>query len=580
MLAATLALSFAGGGSSLYAWNVSRASSPKDDLDSSFVMVQSEAELSSLQHSLPVVRISASPPEPEGGTSIFSSWNTGERSGKGYFAIQTWDGIIIKNPPRVVELSKSGDGLVIPIAECDNYNTAYSFLQMLSEYEVSDSFVSLFYCKVFGYSIEQLLHREKQMTPTITTETNSIRIPRIVHHTLKYLAQPGNIVFQGLFRISGETEKIGKLITEIDNGVYKFTDICTTTSMLKRFFGQLPSSLIPLNDPYFGEYCLAREPSPGLALAVKEVVERIPKSHAVVLEVFVDFLNIVAAFQEINLMKRANLAIVLGPTLIPTPILQYYDLGRVTLLCMMEYYDTIFSEIPRADRPWEGLNLVPQLLPPPPPPDLPPPDLPPCIGECLPPHDLPPEVPGISEGSEQQECHSPPPDLPPDFREEVENLLHLPPLDLPPELPLDFSPSAETCGSLPPLDLPPDLPGGGSGLESCLSLPPLDLPPTCPLGVIESGNKTCSSALPPPDLPPDFLPPTKLDDDLSVVSVEESVSRQPPSDAPPLVDEELVSHQPPSDVSPLVDEEFSHQPPSDVPLVDEEGGGGLPLQTD
>lgn len=136
---------------------------------------------------------------------------------------------------------------------------------------------------------------------------------------------------QGIYRLSGNAATITRLKTEINKGNYsellqETTDVNAVSGLLKCkglliivFFRELLDPLIPF-DTYERFIASMRnfllisgiENYDDRLIAIKTLVQALPKENYTVLEYLMQHLVKIASFSEKNKMEPSNLAIVFG----------------------------------------------------------------------------------------------------------------------------------------------------------------------------------------------------------------------------------------------------------------------------
>jgi len=143
-------------------------------------------------------------------------------------------------------------------------------------------------------------------------------IPAILIHTTHWIREHG--ITEGIFRKSGSTKEIEHYQLCYDEGVIEMVnqidpsvDPHTISSLLKSFFRNLPTSLIPPShyqkflDINTDGHCLDH---------ISSLLKTLPRVHYSVLGYLCKFLNDISKFSAITLMDVSNISLVIGPNII------------------------------------------------------------------------------------------------------------------------------------------------------------------------------------------------------------------------------------------------------------------------
>lgn len=129
------------------------------------------------------------------------------------------------------------------------------------------------------------------------------RVPLVVEFCVQKVEENGlNIL--GIYRISGQKLTINKMSAQMDKGNYVFEngedDIHNVTSLLKKFFKELPDPLIP-DSMYKNFLACARIADQEEQLAsLKDLVFHLPTAHYHTLRFLIRHLNQVIAHSKEN----------------------------------------------------------------------------------------------------------------------------------------------------------------------------------------------------------------------------------------------------------------------------------------
>lgn len=181
-------------------------------------------------------------------------------------------------------------------------------------------------------------------------ETSYPDVPRFVVDCIEYIEQIDCIQMDGLYRASGNKVSIDELKQKLtDSYIYDpklivADDIHTLTSLLKLFFRELGSPLIPHNTyKSFPETSKLKEPS-GIE-DIKNALKAMKNPNRETLKFLIKHLTTVAHYSSENRMPASNLAIVWGPCILGANQIEF-DIGRMNTIAkvLIENYDQIFGE--------------------------------------------------------------------------------------------------------------------------------------------------------------------------------------------------------------------------------------------
>lgn len=140
-------------------------------------------------------------------------------------------------------------------------------------------------------------------------------IPNVVFDCVSFLRQ--HVQHYGLFRLSGAAASVQRYIEQYDSrGTASFPPgelVDTVATLLKRFFSDLPDSLLPM-DKYDD---VLNAVAAGLSVAgVRRVFRSFSLERFALCQFLFDFLAAVASQHETNMMTASNLGVCFGPTLL------------------------------------------------------------------------------------------------------------------------------------------------------------------------------------------------------------------------------------------------------------------------
>lgn len=133
---------------------------------------------------------------------------------------------------------------------------------------------------------------------------------------------------EGIFRISGETEKSSKVFASLKNASPNFTnvDVHDISSALKRYLREMDDPLIPMS--CYDLICSCKGEKGVNVPRLKAMLAMLPRSNYKSLKVLMQFCDTVVQHSEVNKMSARNLGIVLGPTCMRVPDDPLKDLSQ------------------------------------------------------------------------------------------------------------------------------------------------------------------------------------------------------------------------------------------------------------
>uniref|UniRef100_A0A674P2X9 SLIT-ROBO Rho GTPase-activating protein 1 n=1 Tax=Takifugu rubripes TaxID=31033 RepID=A0A674P2X9_TAKRU len=138
------------------------------------------------------------------------------------------------------------------------------------------------------------------------------------------LFSPG-LQHQGIFRVSGSQVEVNDIKNSFERGNDPLIDeesnqdINSVAGVLKLYFRGLENPLFPkerFNDLIS---CVRIENMYERAQCIRKILLGVPRATLVVMRYLFAFLNHLSQYSDENMMDAGNLAIVFGPTLLPTP---------------------------------------------------------------------------------------------------------------------------------------------------------------------------------------------------------------------------------------------------------------------
>ncbi|XP_055909200.1 uncharacterized protein LOC129944066 [Eupeodes corollae] len=181
-------------------------------------------------------------------------------------------------------------------------------------------------------------------------ETSYPDVPRFVVDCIEYIEQKDCIQMDGLYRASGNKLAIDELkqkLTEsyiYDPKLLVTDDIHTLTSLLKLFFRELGSPLIP-HDTYKSFPPTKNLMEPSAIEDIKKSLQTMQKPNRETLKFLIKHLTTVAHYSSENRMPASNLAIVWGPCILAINQIEF-DIARMNTIAkvLIENYDKIFGD--------------------------------------------------------------------------------------------------------------------------------------------------------------------------------------------------------------------------------------------
>ncbi|XP_055840752.1 uncharacterized protein LOC129908349 [Episyrphus balteatus] len=181
-------------------------------------------------------------------------------------------------------------------------------------------------------------------------ETSYPDVPRFVVDCIEYIEQKDCIQVDGLYRASGNKVAIDELkqkLTEsyiYDPKLLVTDDIHTLTSLLKMFFRELGSPLIPHNT-YKSFAPTKNLMEPSAIEDMKIALQTMKNPNRETLKFLIKHLTTVAHYSSENRMPASNLAIVWGPCILAVNQIEF-DIARMNTIAkvLIENYDQIFGD--------------------------------------------------------------------------------------------------------------------------------------------------------------------------------------------------------------------------------------------
>uniref|UniRef100_A0A4W5L8Z9 SLIT-ROBO Rho GTPase activating protein 1b n=1 Tax=Hucho hucho TaxID=62062 RepID=A0A4W5L8Z9_9TELE len=159
---------------------------------------------------------------------------------------------------------------------------------------------------------------------TLFLSDSTKAIPLLVESCIRYINLHG-VQHQGIFRVSGSQVEVNDIKNSFERGNDPLIDeennhdINSVAGVLKLYFRGLENPLFPkerFNDLIS---CVRIESLYDRAQCIRKILLGVPRATLVVMRYLFAFLNHLSQYSDENMMDAGNLAIVFGPTLLPTP---------------------------------------------------------------------------------------------------------------------------------------------------------------------------------------------------------------------------------------------------------------------
>ncbi|WKX96381.1 hypothetical protein Q1695_012656 [Nippostrongylus brasiliensis] len=166
--------------------------------------------------------------------------------------------------------------------------------------------------KLFGGSLDEYV------------DATGEAIPLVVVSAITYLSRY-SLRNQGLFRVSGSQSEINRFKDAYEKGDDAFADLTdgsesnSVAGVLKLYLRELREPLFPIF--LFDQFtdCAKADSPQEFVRKAKQLVEKLPVSHILLLRFLFSFLSHLCEFADENMMEPHNMAICFGPTLLPIP---------------------------------------------------------------------------------------------------------------------------------------------------------------------------------------------------------------------------------------------------------------------
>uniref|UniRef100_A0A1A8ET78 SLIT-ROBO Rho GTPase activating protein 2b n=1 Tax=Nothobranchius korthausae TaxID=1143690 RepID=A0A1A8ET78_9TELE len=175
-----------------------------------------------------------------------------------------------------------------------------------------------------GYKAELLTTSRGRKNSHSKHQDSTKAIPLLVESCIRYINLHG-LQHQGIFRVSGSQVEVNDIKNCFERGNDPLIDeesnhdINSVAGVLKLYFRGLENPLFPKDRFNDLISCVRMENLYDRAQCVRKILLGVPRATLVVMRYLFAFLNHLSQYSDENMMDAGNLAIVFGPTLLPTP---------------------------------------------------------------------------------------------------------------------------------------------------------------------------------------------------------------------------------------------------------------------
>lgn len=154
----------------------------------------------------------------------------------------------------------------------------------------------------------------------IQYEREGGKVPLIVRRCIEAVEVRG-LDYEGIYRKSGGANQMRQIVVGFERGMdmdlsgEEFNDISAVTSVLKKYFRELPNPLLPFEQYEALIHSVDLPPDEAKVEEFRRILGRLPVAHYNTLRTLMDHLERVRAHEKENLMTPRNLSVVFGPTL-------------------------------------------------------------------------------------------------------------------------------------------------------------------------------------------------------------------------------------------------------------------------
>uniref|UniRef100_A0A3Q4H4J1 SLIT-ROBO Rho GTPase-activating protein 1 n=1 Tax=Neolamprologus brichardi TaxID=32507 RepID=A0A3Q4H4J1_NEOBR len=170
--------------------------------------------------------------------------------------------------------------------------------------------------------LKKALAEGKSLSQSSLDSTKAI--PLLVESCIRYINLHG-LQHQGIFRVSGSQVEVNDIKNSFERGNDPLIDeesnhdINSVAGVLKLYFRGLENPLFPKDRFNDLISCVRIENLYERAQCIRKILLGVPRATLVVMRYLFAFLNHLSQYNDENMMDAGNLAIVFGPTLLPTP---------------------------------------------------------------------------------------------------------------------------------------------------------------------------------------------------------------------------------------------------------------------
>ncbi|XP_051911862.1 SLIT-ROBO Rho GTPase-activating protein 1b isoform X4 [Hippocampus zosterae] len=175
-----------------------------------------------------------------------------------------------------------------------------------------------------GYKAELLTTSRGRKNSHSKHQDSGKAIPLLVESCIRYINLHG-LQHQGIFRVSGSQVEVNDIKNSFERGDDPLIDeesnrdINSVAGVLKLYFRGLGNPLFPSDRFNDLIACVRMENLYERAQCIQKILVGVPRATLVVMRYLFAFLNHLSKYSDENMMDAGNLAIVFGPTLLPTP---------------------------------------------------------------------------------------------------------------------------------------------------------------------------------------------------------------------------------------------------------------------
>lgn len=190
---------------------------------------------------------------------------------------------------------------------------------------------------VFGAPLLELLYRQRQISPKAT-------IPIFMHKICQEILNAGGKKMENVFCLPGNKSVIDMVVQYCDEGKVQLdkVDLIDLTSVLKRWLGDLPDSLIPISLYWDLEISLKRN-------SLMAFIDKLPKVNHDTLGYLIGFLQEFVEVEKDTKVGVKQLSLVFGINVVRTVntsdqygMKQVAEVGSRVVTYLLENWDTSF----------------------------------------------------------------------------------------------------------------------------------------------------------------------------------------------------------------------------------------------